>query len=152
LPECMFLEIRVPKVTPIRREPERVERPASSRTIKRRARAYVAKCEPAVSGSGGHSRTFAVARSLIGWVRDQGLSDDDAWDLLLEYNERCLPPWSERELEHKWQSALAAHTVPTIENRDRVADVVPIVRDVDPEDLVDGITPPSPELEPEAPA
>jgi hypothetical protein len=63
----------------------------------------VAKCAPAVSGQGGHAQTFAVARAVV-WGFDLGA--DAGFDLLwAEYNPRCLPPWSERELRHKCADA-----------------------------------------------
>jgi len=34
-----------------------------------------------------------------------GLSIDDAWPYISEYNERCEPPWSLRELDHKLAEA-----------------------------------------------
>jgi len=55
----------------------------------------------AISGAGGHDQTFAVACKLV----EFGLSPDDAWPLLLEYNHRCQPQWSERELRHKLEDA-----------------------------------------------
>jgi hypothetical protein len=55
----------------------------------------------AISGAGGHDATFAVACKLV----EFGLSPDDAWRLLLEYNQRCHPQWSERELRHKLEDA-----------------------------------------------
>jgi Bifunctional DNA primase/polymerase, N-terminal len=67
-----------------------------------RCRAYVARIDPAVSGQNGHTRTFDVARRC---VQDFGLSEDEAWVVLCEYNQRCAPPWSERELRHKLKSA-----------------------------------------------
>lgn len=67
-----------------------------------RARRYVAKLPAAVSGSGGHNQTFRVACVLvIGF----DLTTDDAYSLMVEYNHRCQPQWSERELQHKIQSA-----------------------------------------------
>lgn len=70
-----------------------------------RARKYIAKMPAAVSGSGGHDRTFAVACALcIGF----SLGPDDALELLREYNERCEPPWDEFDLEHKIASAMQA--------------------------------------------
>jgi hypothetical protein len=66
-----------------------------------RARAYVAKFPSAISGAGGHDQTFAVACALVKF----GLSAADAWNVLLEFNARCVPPWSERELQHKLQDA-----------------------------------------------
>lgn len=66
-----------------------------------RARAYVAAIPGAVSGAGGHDQTFSVVCSLVRF----GLSPDEAWPLLLEYNQRCQPQWSERELRHKLDDA-----------------------------------------------
>lgn len=67
-----------------------------------RAFKYVATMPGAVSGSGGHNQTFTVAcRLVLGF----GLSTDDAMRVMQEYNRRCEPPWSERELVHKIESA-----------------------------------------------
>ena len=60
-----------------------------------RCRRYVATMDPAVEYQGGNRQTFDVARRCVG---DFGLSDGDAWSVLVEYNARCLPPWSERQL------------------------------------------------------
>jgi len=68
-----------------------------------RARKYVAKMPSAVDGQGGHNATFHVACVL---VLGFGLARDTALALLREYNEVCQPPWSERELQHKIESAL----------------------------------------------
>ena len=71
-----------------------------------RARLYLEKIPGAVSGQGGHNQTFAAARAL---VHGFALNESDALDLLTrDYNPRCFPPWSERELIHKVQSAAAA--------------------------------------------
>ena len=67
-----------------------------------RARAYVAKMQPAILWKGGDSATFAVAKAVI---HDFALPESEAWQILLEYNERCSPPWSEPELRHKIESA-----------------------------------------------
>jgi hypothetical protein len=66
-----------------------------------RARAYLAKIPSAISGAGGHDKTFTAACALVRF----GLSASEAWPLLLEYNARCSPPWNERELEHKLRDA-----------------------------------------------
>jgi predicted P-loop ATPase len=84
------------------------------RNLLDRARAYVEAMPEAISGSGGHTATFAVARKL---VQDFGLNDSDAWSILIEYNARCKPPWSEKELQHKLDSARAAHTAHPVEDR-----------------------------------
>jgi hypothetical protein len=99
-------------------EPRRPSRSAATsrgdRNLFARASAYVAEMPEAISGSGGHPATFAVARKL---VQDFGLNDSDAWAILLEYNARCKPPWSEKELQHKLDSARKAHTANPIEDR-----------------------------------
>src|SRR5207249_4186347 len=68
----------------------------------RRARAYLAHVEGAVSGQRGHDRTMRVAGILI---QKFGLSIEQAWPLFLAWNEQCEPPWSAKELLHKLQDA-----------------------------------------------
>jgi hypothetical protein len=65
-------------------------------------RRYIGRIEPAVSGQLGHRQTFFVARAL---VHGFALSKEAALPFLQEYNQRCEPPWSEEELEHKLDSA-----------------------------------------------
>ncbi len=60
-------------------------------------RKYVAKMEPAISGSAGHNATLDVVRVCKGFALDEA----QTLDVLREFNERCQPPWSERELKHK---------------------------------------------------
>ena len=81
-----------------------VRTPATCPLLKRitRARNYVAKMKPAISGQGGHNRTFAVACRL---VRDFNLTIEQAWPIMLEFNTRCEPPWNEVELLHKLEDA-----------------------------------------------
>lgn len=67
-----------------------------------RARKYIALIPGAVSGQGGHPATFRVSCVL---VKGFGLADGDAYRLLCEFNQRCEPPWSERELQHKIKEA-----------------------------------------------
>jgi predicted P-loop ATPase len=98
-----------PPPRPIR-SPER--RAPTSRFA--RASAYVAAMPEAISGSGGHLATFNVARKI---VQDFELNDSEVWTILLEHNARCKPPWSEKELQHKLESARKAHTANLIEDR-----------------------------------
>ena len=67
--------------------------------IAKRASAYLATMPPAISGQGGHDATWRAAVMLVcGFDLDAG----EAFDLLAtEYNPRCVPPWSEKELRHK---------------------------------------------------
>jgi len=75
--------------------------------VKERARRYVAKIPPAVSGQGGHNRTFYAACILVDGF---ALPREDALELLRDYNKRCQPPWSESDLLHKVDSAIARTT------------------------------------------
>jgi RecA-family ATPase len=68
------------------------------------ARRYVSKIPGAVSGSGGHNDTFQVACVL---VQGFGLSVSEARPILEEFNSRCQPAWSEKELDHKLTTAAA---------------------------------------------
>lgn len=68
-----------------------------------RARLYVAEIPGAISGSGGHPQTFAVTCALI---HGFALNESDAMTLLQEYNLRCQPAWTEKELAHKIRSAI----------------------------------------------
>jgi hypothetical protein len=89
------------------RKPGRLITPASGidgqDIAVRRARAYLARIEGAISGQRGHDRTFRVACVL---AIKFGLTLDQAWPLFLEWNSQCEPPWSQKELLHKLQDAL----------------------------------------------
>jgi hypothetical protein len=64
----------------------------------KRALKYLEACPPAVAGQRGHSTAFRVIRSLV-WGFD--VTADEAISLLGEWNARCIPTWSEKELRHK---------------------------------------------------
>src|ERR1035441_9050690 len=79
-------------------------------SVVERARRYIAKCDPAISGQGGHDAAYHVAACL---VHGFALGEPDALALLTEWNHVCVPPWSERELRHKVESAgRASHREP----------------------------------------
>lgn len=83
--------------------PERQQTPRVPRTgVEERARRYVERMDAAISGSDGHGATFQVAQVL---VRGFDLDKSTALDLLREYNSRCQPEWTEKELRHKIDSA-----------------------------------------------
>ena len=67
-----------------------------------RARRYVVALPPAIAGSHGDLHTFRVCCRL---VRGFALDDGEALALLQEWNARCQPPWTDRELEQKIASA-----------------------------------------------
>jgi hypothetical protein len=100
-PKCIARPLPWEKVEP---PPSRTSRrPVFDGNLDKRIRAYLATMDDAVSGQGGHVATFKVACVLIqGWA----LSIDEARCYLHEYNARCKPPWSEKDLEHKLADAV----------------------------------------------
>lgn len=66
-----------------------------------RCRAYLDKVPGAISGESGHDWTYHAACIAI---IDFNLSFDEAFPLLMEWNQKCEPPWSESELMHKLES------------------------------------------------
>jgi hypothetical protein len=92
------------RVCPKQETPSTNGRPVQlSPEVADRARKYLAKVPPAVSGQGGHDHSFYVACQL---VKGFALDRDSALQLLREWNQTCQPPWSDRELEHKIDDAL----------------------------------------------
>jgi hypothetical protein len=76
----------------------RMSWPRPSADVIERARRYLAALPPAVAGQHGDTATFrACCRLARGFL----LSDADALALLREWNARCEPPWTERELADK---------------------------------------------------
>jgi KaiC/GvpD/RAD55 family RecA-like ATPase len=84
----------------VRVRPEVDEVTAADRAVR-----YIAKMDPAISGSDGHRSTWAVACVL---ARGFSLSRNVALSILVsDYNPRCHPPWSMKELEHKIDEAIS---------------------------------------------
>jgi hypothetical protein len=63
---------------------------------------YVAKIPPAIQGQNGDLATYVVICHL---AHGFALPIEAAWPILMEYNERCQPPWDEEELLRKWRYA-----------------------------------------------
>jgi hypothetical protein len=76
--------------------------PVAQPDVLERARRYVAAVPPAIAGQRGDVRTFHVCCRL---ARGFGLSTGDALSVLAEWNARCDPPWSERDLLAKLDHA-----------------------------------------------
>ena len=70
--------------------------------VHRRARRYLEALPPAVAGEHGDVQTFRVCCRL---VRGFALSDVEAASVIAEWNARCRPPWSDRELMDKFARA-----------------------------------------------
>jgi hypothetical protein len=75
--------------------------PDAPDAVLQRAADWLAKAEPAIEGQGGDAHTFAVAARL----RDFGVSEAQAVQLLLEWNGRCSPPWTPAEIGIKCRNA-----------------------------------------------
>jgi hypothetical protein len=107
LPEsfhAVLAELMAPPAPVPAPEPRRMPPPPTT-DVERRAVLYLARCDPAVAGQGGHDQAFKVA-CQVGPGFD--LPPDTALRLLRDhYNPRCEPPWSERELRHKVEDAYA---------------------------------------------
>jgi hypothetical protein len=80
-----------------RRQRIRSERCATDRRIAR-AQRFLQSVEPAIAGCHGDVHTFRICCRV---VRGFDLSDDEALGVLSDWNARCQPPWSERELMNK---------------------------------------------------
>ena len=80
---------------------------AENITMKDRATKYLESTPGAISGQGGDGHTFTVACRL---VNDFGLTDDEAWPLLCDWNNKCQPAWSMDDLRKKLTNARKYHT------------------------------------------
>lgn len=67
-----------------------------------RAHRYLECADSAVSGANGHARTFVVCQLV---VKGFGLDAEDAFSVLQDWNARCDPPWTDRELKRKIREA-----------------------------------------------
>lgn len=107
LPDAFFADLDA-HLAPKPEEPKKKLVVEREWTPERRAVAYLTRCEPAVSGQRGHDKAFKAA-CKVGPGFD--LDPATALRLLLEqFNPRCEPPWSERELQHKVEEAYKVET------------------------------------------
>jgi len=67
-----------------------------------RARRYLTRVPPAIAGEHGDVHTFRVCCRL---VRGFALEPEEVLSALTEWNARCQPPWTERELQDKVRHA-----------------------------------------------
>jgi hypothetical protein len=88
--------------TPSAPQPRRVTPRLIREERAERARRYVDRMPPAIAGQGGDALTYRLCCRL---VRGFDLSDIDAFGILGEWNARCQPPWSHRELLDKLKNA-----------------------------------------------
>lgn len=68
-----------------------------------RASRYLGRMDPSIEGMKGHDKLLVATSAM---VRGFDLNDADAFHLLAsEFNQRCVPSWSEREIRHKINEA-----------------------------------------------
>lgn len=98
--------------------PPRKTQPGREASKLKRASAYLARMPESVSGQEGHRALFNAAVAL---VKGLELDPEDARILLMrEFNPRCQPEWSEKEIARKVRQATTAHTPPGfIRDRER---------------------------------
>lgn len=120
LPDWLYARIRKEQ-PPLPPPPVPSDDPS---TLYDRAKAYVDAIPPAIAGSGGHDQTFGAARAIAGWL-EKGLPESQCLALLTDYSARCQPPWTAKELAHKWNDAKNARRKPTLADRPRLRVVQP---------------------------
>ncbi len=106
----MLLELAPPKVERTSFQapsPEMLSRIETSTRYKI-AKSLLLAYPPAVQNQQGDQRTFQAA--CIG--NDCGLTPEEFWPLLREYNQRCRPPWDEKDLQKKLENAYKYSTLP----------------------------------------
>jgi hypothetical protein len=62
-----------------------------------RGRKYAETCPPAISGEHGHDAAWL---NIIKIIRGLGLTEDEGMEALADWNARCIPSWSDKELRH----------------------------------------------------
>ena len=72
-----------------------------------RAKRWLEKADPAISGSGGQAQTWRVCLAL---VKGFGLESSTALELLTPWNARCQPPWRTSELKRQLERAESEST------------------------------------------
>ncbi len=67
-----------------------------------RAKRYMENVPGAVSGRGGHTATFSMAADL---VRGFVLPLETAYELMCDFNLKCVPPWDTEDISRKIEQA-----------------------------------------------
>lgn len=109
-PEWLLAMLAPPAPPAIVPRPPSARVPGRAMSAEERAHRWISKIPGAISGSGGHASTYAVA---LGLVVGFELGLDDALEILMEWNSTCSPPWSLSELRHKVESAATSASAPT---------------------------------------
>lgn len=108
LPACAELPVITGPLTTLRGLKKEKAENASEAVVELDLDRNVAKAEmwlglrePAVEGDGGDEHTYVTAVRL----REMGLSADKTLELMLDWNDRCEPPWDFDDLKEKVDNA-----------------------------------------------
>ena len=80
-----------------------------------RAARWLEKRPPAVEGSGGDDHTFGTLCAMLEAfpaLTDADFGDGSDGGVLTAWNERCVPPWTPKELRHRLKNARRTAGVP----------------------------------------
>ncbi len=96
---CPPKKVIRPWERPKKQESKPVQLPTAGSAIIERAKRYLAECEPAVQGSGGHDALLWAARAMVvGFELDDSTAISLLWN---EFNPRCQPPWDMSKTSEK---------------------------------------------------
>jgi len=97
-----------PAAPPVAKEPKPAASSGSSsaKSAFEKCCKYLDKIAPAVEGQKGSDKAYRAACEIYKF----GLDGNEARAAFDHYNARCMPPWNEREIEHKLQQAKNAVT------------------------------------------
>lgn len=100
LGDCPVFDVSVLPV--VENVAPRVDDIPAQASVVDRARRWLSCVEPAISGQGGRKQTW---KACCGLVRDFALSESQAWNLLVEWNQLCDPPWEHTALMRELRGA-----------------------------------------------
>lgn len=101
-----------------RRDREKLERASRLRVIpgdRRDFQKYFDKVDAAISGQSGHAAAFRAACIVVANVPDEA----SQLAIMQDYNARCQPPWSDKDLLHKLEGARKRSDLKPLEERKR---------------------------------
>lgn len=89
----------------------------------RRCRAYMRQVEPAIQGDGGQGKFFTACNVIFcGFA----LSIDEGWPILMEYNDRCVPPWDVNDQrDEAWMRYAATKSASTPLEKGKLLNAAP---------------------------